>query len=148
VDRRFAAVKGMILKVVAVATALMLAVAGAWLFIGGVWLALLGGSLYYAIAGTALLFSAKFYWRFSNLALWTFAGLIVFTIVWALWEVGFDGWKLEPRLVAPVVFGGWLALPFVRARLGNGGRGIAALVVSIITAAAVMTAGFSPTDGY
>src|SRR5690606_20671611 len=34
---------------------------------------------------------------------WVYGGLFVATLVWALWEVGLDGWALTPRLVAPMV---------------------------------------------
>lgn len=121
-------------------TTAVLAVAGLWFVIGGVWLALLGGTLYYAIAGAGMLATAWFYGRGSSKSLALFAAVIVFTSVWALWEVGFTGWELEPRLFAPLLFGVWLLLPFVRRRLNSGGaRGLA--IVLAVTAV-VLAAGF------
>lgn len=146
-DQRYAAVRRLASWSVAALTVLMLGMAGAWLVFGGIWLAALGGSFYYTIAGVTLLASAWFYGRCSGKALWTFAGLVVFTTVWALWEVGFIGWELEPRLVAPVIVGVWLLLPFVRERLRNKGRGVAAVTVSLVAAVAVLAAGFVPAVG-
>jgi quinoprotein glucose dehydrogenase len=78
---------------------LILAITGLAMALPGFYLATLGGSLYYAIAGVLILGSA---WlvlqrrRFGVMLFWlVFAG----TILWALWEVGLDGWALMPRLV-------------------------------------------------
>jgi quinoprotein glucose dehydrogenase len=147
VDQRIAAVKGLTLKLLVALTALLLAIAGAWLVTGGIWLALLGGSLYYAIAGAALVATGWLYWRGSAQALWVFAGLLLITIAWALWEVGFSGWELEPRLVAPVVFGMWLLVPFVRGHVWDGRDGATAVAVAMAVAVAVLIVGFLQPAG-
>ncbi|MEC9463673.1 MAG: membrane-bound PQQ-dependent dehydrogenase, glucose/quinate/shikimate family, partial [Pseudomonadota bacterium] len=70
---------------------------------GGVWLIALGGSWYYAIAGLGLIASGALMvlGRYSGVLI--YGATYVFTIVWALWEVGLQGWPLVPRLVAPTV---------------------------------------------
>ena len=66
----------------------------------GLYLATLGGSLYYAIAGLLILISAWLVLRrrpFGDCAV--LAGVRWEPLVWSLWEVGLDGWALMPRLV-------------------------------------------------
>ena len=76
---------------------------GLFLGAGGIWLAWLGGSFYYAIAGLGLIVSAYFIYRREMAGFWIYTATWVFTIAWALWEVGLSGWPLVPRLVAPTV---------------------------------------------
>ncbi|HEV7278438.1 MAG TPA: membrane-bound PQQ-dependent dehydrogenase, glucose/quinate/shikimate family [Devosiaceae bacterium] len=85
------------------ALALVLAVFGLLLVGGGVWLISLGGSWYYALAGAGLLLTAWFLFRQSPAAIWIYLLTYAATVVWALWEVGLDGWAQVPRLVAPTV---------------------------------------------
>lgn len=92
--------------------AVLIALIGAVLTVGGVQLALLGGSLYYVITGLACLASAFFLFTGRMLGVWIFAAMLAWTLVWAIWEVGFDGWSLMPRLVGPFVIGLYMALPF------------------------------------
>jgi quinoprotein glucose dehydrogenase len=47
------------------------------------------------------------------LALWIYAVLLLCTVAWGVWEVGFDFWALTPRLDVLFFFGVWLLLPFV-----------------------------------
>ena len=70
---------------------------------GGAWLAWLGGSFYYALAGLGLIVSAYFIYRREMAGFWVYTATWVFTLVWAVWEVGFEAWPLVPRLVAPTV---------------------------------------------
>ena len=95
---------------------LFLAIALA-LLVGGVQLALLGGSLYYVLAGCALAGVAALLWRRRREALALYATIIVATLVWALWEVGTDGWALLPRLGAWLVVGSLLTIPALRRSL-------------------------------
>jgi quinoprotein glucose dehydrogenase len=90
---------------------------GLFLFGGGVWLIALGGSWYYGITGAAVLASAFLLWRGSRLGLWLYAAMIVWTIAWSIWEVGFDFWGLLPRIAGPAVLGLWLCLPLVWRKL-------------------------------
>lgn len=89
---------------------------GAVLGAGGLWLAELGGSLYYFLAGIGLILSASQLWRGRYAGIWLYGAVFLGTLVWALWEVGFDVWGLMPRLLLLGVLGAWLILP--RARRG------------------------------
>lgn len=90
----------------------VLAAIGLSLAFGGVVLAFAGGSPYYLLLGIASLASSALIWRRERSGPRLYAAMLVVTLAWALWEVGFDAWGLVPRLVAPFVFGlGLLVLP-------------------------------------
>ena len=82
---------------------LVLALIGLVLAIGGAWLAALGGSPYYVLAGLGLLVSGGLLVRRRALGAWIYVGVFVATVLWALWEVGLNGWALVPRVIAPTV---------------------------------------------
>ena len=85
----------------------------ALIFLGaGGYLAVLGGTLYYVVAGLLFLWSAILLFRGRRLGAWVFGLALAVSVIWALWEVGFDGWALMPRLLIPVAFGIWLLLPW------------------------------------
>jgi quinoprotein glucose dehydrogenase len=88
---------------------------------GGVWLTLLGGSWYYALAGATLLVTGLLLWRRSALALWLYAALFAVSLVWALWEAGLDWWPLAARLDALFVIGALMLLPWVTRALSADG---------------------------
>lgn len=94
--------------------AAVLFIVGAAVAVGGVQLAALGGSVYYLVAGVLVIASAVFLWRGSRLGAWLYAAMLVGTCVWALWEVGVDGWALMPRLLMWIVLGLWLLTPWAR----------------------------------
>lgn len=56
---------------------------------------------------------ARMLWRSKRAALWLYAALLLGTMIWGVWEVGFDFWALTPRSDILVFFGIWLILPFV-----------------------------------
>lgn len=103
-----------------VALAVIMIVFGLPIMAGGVWLLSLGGSFYYAIAGLGLLVSAFFLIRRSIIGVWIYLATFAFTLVWALWESGLNGWAQVPRLVAPTVILVLvlLTIPALRGRLG------------------------------
>ena len=84
-----------------VAVGALIGLAGLAVGAGGLWLLLLGGSLYYLPAGIALILSGYLIARRRMLGLWIYLGLFAATILWALWEAGLDGWALVPRLLGP-----------------------------------------------
>lgn len=92
--------------------AVLIALIGLALTVGGVQLAAYGGSFYYLITGLACLASAFFLWTGRMLGVWIFAAMLAWTLIWSFWEVGFDAWALMPRLVGPFVIGLYMALPF------------------------------------
>ncbi|MEN0074947.1 MAG: membrane-bound PQQ-dependent dehydrogenase, glucose/quinate/shikimate family [Paracraurococcus sp.] len=104
-----------------VATSFVIGLLGLAFLALGLWLGVLGGSLYYAVTGLALLACGIALARRWSWGFWLY-GLILFgTIAWALHEVGLDGWQLMPRLLAPALLGVWLCMPWVAGRLGTEG---------------------------
>lgn len=94
-------------------TVFVLVVLGLIILGGGIYLAVLGGSLYYIIAGLMLLASGFLLLRRSILSYLIYAVLIVGTIIWSLWESGSDFWALVPRLDILGVIGVWMLIPAV-----------------------------------
>lgn len=84
-------------------TGLLIGLIGAALLFGGIWLGGLGGSLYYALAGAALVASGYFLVRGRSIGAWIYVGVFTATVPWALWESGPDPWALVPRLVGPAI---------------------------------------------
>ncbi|MFD2238970.1 PQQ-binding-like beta-propeller repeat protein [Aureimonas populi] len=84
----------------------------------GAWLAVVGGSFYYVLAGLALLATGILIIRRMKAALLVYALFLLATLLWALWEVGFDWWALAARGGFLVVLGAILLLPVVTRRLG------------------------------
>lgn len=101
--------------------ALLLAVIALGLLVGGAQLAMLGGSPYYAISGIALIAGAVLLFRRNASGAKLFALFMLATVIWSVWEVGFDGWKLMPRVIAPAVFGLGFLFPVIRRPLGLSG---------------------------
>jgi len=91
-------------------TFLLLLATGLGMALPGFWLASLGGSLYYAVAGTLIVITALLVLRGSAFATTLYWLTFLGTLVWSLWEVGLDGWALMPRLVYLFVGGLWLLL--------------------------------------
>ena len=121
-------------------TAVVLVLIGLYLGIGGGWLIALGGSWYYLIAGLAFLATAWLIWRRRTAALWLYAAVVIATLIWAVWEAGFDWWSLGPRGGVIVLVALWLLTPWVRRKLvGRDGR--APLIFAVLASLAV--AGYS-----
>ena len=83
--------------------ALVVGLIGLWLFIGGIWLISLGGSPFYGIAGLLLLLTSALLFRGDQLAIPVYILAFVFTLIWAIWESGLNGWAQVPRLLGPVI---------------------------------------------
>lgn len=109
----------MIGKLGSKAFGLVLLAIGLILLIGGVYLASLGGSFYYAIAGAGLSAAGVLYLLDKPHGFHVYVAAFAFTAVWALWEVGFSPWDLTPRLAGPVVL---LALALLLPAAGNTAR--------------------------
>lgn len=126
-------------------SALFAVLCGLYLLFGGIWLVAIGGSWYYPIAGLVMLGVAWLLWKSKATALWLYAALLLCTMAWGVWEVGFDFWALTPRCDVLVFFGVWLLLPFVYRRLAVPAAGAAAsLVVALLISAVVLVwAGFN-----
>jgi len=95
-------------------TGIVFGLIGLVLAVGGVWLVAVGGSPYYLIAGLGVAATGALMLMRRTAALWLYGLVLLGTVIWAIGEVGLNGWSLEPRLVAPTVLGLWLLLPWVR----------------------------------
>ncbi|MFI3037801.1 glucose/quinate/shikimate family membrane-bound PQQ-dependent dehydrogenase [Atlantibacter hermannii] len=126
-------------SLIVVLTALFAVLCGLYLFIGGVWLVTLGGSWYYPIAGLVMSGVAWLLWRGKQAALWLYAALLLATMLWSIWEVGFDFWALTPRCDILVFFGIWLILPFVWRKLPVISRpALPSMMVTLIITAGIL----------
>lgn len=83
--------------------AIILAVIGLTLTLGGGWLAALGGALYYLIAGLVMLTSAWLLWQGRLLGGWLYVGLFLFSAAWGFAEARGNAWAMVPWLIAPLV---------------------------------------------
>ena len=117
-----------------VVLAVVMVLFGLPILAGGLWLITLGGSWYYALAGLGLLVSAWFLFRHSMLGVWVYLVTFAGTVIWALWERGFDGWAQVPRLVAPTVILilVLLAVPALRGRFAGGRVALVASTVGVL----------------
>jgi len=95
-------------------SAIILILIGLVLTGGGVYLAVLGGSLYYVIAGIAVLLSGVLYWRGNIWGERLYALMLIGTLLWGHMESDGNPWALLARVFAPAVLGLWLAMPWVR----------------------------------
>ena len=100
--------------------AALLLIIGLVVAAGGAYLIWLGGSPYYLPGGSAVALSGYWLWRGNRRAGWLYALFLAVTIVWALCEVGLDGWQLTARIVGPALFGLAFLLSFIRRRVGKG----------------------------
>jgi quinoprotein glucose dehydrogenase len=130
------------------ALALVMALIGIVLTAGGAWLAVLGGSLYYLIAGVALLASAWFLFKGRLLGVWIYLALFALSAIWGFAESRGNGWAMVPWLVAPLVLliAVLLVMPTLtrarsRWRLAGGGIAIATLFVAVSFAVLAMSGG-------
>lgn len=101
------------------AMTILLAILGLGSLFGGLWLILLGGSWYYAVAGILFLATALLLVKRSPAALTVYALLVIGTLVWALWEAGLDWWPLAARGDIIAVVGFLLLMPWITRRLGE-----------------------------
>ncbi|PYG58004.1 glucose/quinate/shikimate family membrane-bound PQQ-dependent dehydrogenase [Rhizobium sp. UGM030330-04] len=132
-------------------TAVVLTLIGLALFGFGSQLVMLGGSFYYVLSGLAFLLTAILLFKRNRAALHVYAVFIVATLVWAVWEVGFDWWQLGPRGGLIILIGLWLLVPWVRRPLGfasptglNYGPNAWPLALSVL--ASIVVAGYSMTQ--
>ena len=132
-------------------TAALIAIIGLVLTGGGGWLLSLGGSPYYLVTGIAFLLTADLLFRRKAAALWLYALVILGSLGWAVWEVGFDWWQLGPRGGVIVLIGLWLMLPAMRRPLGFASPTgtpypASALPLAIAALVAIGVAGYSMTQ--
>ncbi len=126
--------------------ALFILVLGLALAVGGVWLIVMGGTWGFAILAIPLLLSAVLLLLRRRSGLTAYALVIALSLVWAVWEVGFDWWAMAPREGLVVLLGVLLLLPPVASSLtspaGQTGRyGMeGASLIGVLAAGAVIAA--------
>ncbi len=136
-------------------TAIIIALMGLALAGGGAYLLSLGGSAYYLLCGIGFLITAALLFARKLLALHLYAVIVVASLAWAIWEVGFDWWQLGPRGGVIILLGMWLLTPWIRRPLGfispTGARYGAsakplAVAVALAVVIAVVSMFFDPLD--
>src|SRR5947209_297240 len=87
----------------AASLALVMALIGIVLAIGGAWLIMLGGSPYYLLAGVLLLVSGWFLFQGRLVGGWIYIGLFIISALWGFAESRGNAWAMVPWLIAPFV---------------------------------------------
>ncbi len=95
------------------AAAMVIAIFGLALLLGGGWLIVLGGSWYYLCAGLAMIAVGALLVRRDPAALYLYALLVLATLAWGLWEAGLDWWPLAARGDVLFVVGLFLLTPWI-----------------------------------
>lgn len=116
---------------------MFLGLSGLALAAGGIELITLGGSWYYLLAGLGLILAGALYLRRKPLASSIVGVLVLATLLWAVWEIGFAFWPMVPRLAPFLVIGLAAALlhPWLTGRRHTGqSRGFAALFAVVLAA--------------
>ncbi|MCZ8036421.1 membrane-bound PQQ-dependent dehydrogenase, glucose/quinate/shikimate family [Novosphingobium sp.] len=88
----------------------------------GLYLAVLGGSAYYALAGVLVCGAGVLVWRRSALAALVYGAVVLLTVIWAYWEVGPKVWLLVPRISGVGLLALGFTLPAIARALGLSGR--------------------------
>lgn len=96
----------------------IVAVLGLLMTFGGAWLALVGGSWYYLIAGIGMLISGVLFAAGRRSGAWLYALVFVASFVWSAWESGLDYWRWVPRFDMILVLGILVAATSTRLRDG------------------------------
>ncbi|MGH8216875.1 MAG: membrane-bound PQQ-dependent dehydrogenase, glucose/quinate/shikimate family [Rhodanobacteraceae bacterium] len=139
----------------AILTGYFLAIFGALLLAGGIWLALLGGTLAYIGLGAGWMISGILLILRRRAALGVYALLLILTLIWAWFEVGLDRWALLPRYALFSLLGLWLLMPWIdwalrpgperlRARGWFGARGALAVTVLLALVLGLVSLGRDP----
>ena len=121
----------------------MLVVLGLLLFVPGLQLATLSGSVYYALYGALLFVSGCLIARCHCAGVWLYMASFIFTVAWAVAEVGSSVWLLLPRLDLPLALTGllvsvWIGRPMRRVVARLSGPRIATNPLRALRGAAVM----------
>nr|WP_314419259.1 membrane-bound PQQ-dependent dehydrogenase, glucose/quinate/shikimate family [uncultured Erwinia sp.] len=130
------------LKLVAVVTTL----AGIYFLAGGAWLVGIGGSGYFLIAGILLLGSGLLMFRRRLAGAVLFGITLVYTAVWALWDVGLQFWPLFSRVFAPAAGAVLIAftVPLLTRRVGIRRGAFVSGCVLLVAVIAAFISSFQP----
>ena len=132
--------------------AFLLLICGLPLLIGGGWLAVVGGSFYYLLAGIGMLVSAFLLAKNQRAGAWVYGLVVLGTVLWAAWESGLDYWRWVPRLDVVMVLALFVALtmprlsqPFSK-KTAYGYAGASVVVFAVAFALAFVPYGFNQYD--
>ena len=79
-------------------TAIVIGIVGLPMIWVGAELALMGGTPYYLAAGSLMTFSAMDLWRKQKRGFYVFMGVLLLTLVWAVYEAQFEFWLVGSRI--------------------------------------------------
>jgi membrane-bound PQQ-dependent dehydrogenase (glucose/quinate/shikimate family) len=105
---------------------------------GGLRLASTGGSLYYLISGIGLILTGYGILKKHTKVVYIYSAVIIFTILWAIWEVGLQPWGLLPRISGPSILGLYFIFPVVRKNLKITVIGGTIMLASIFSSGALL----------
>ena len=95
-------------------TAIVIGIFAAALFWQGVTLLGMGGTPYYVVAGLAMLVAAWDLFCGRPRGFVIFSGVLLLTLVWAVYESGSGFWTVGSRIWIIGLFAVWLCLPMIR----------------------------------
>ena len=104
---------------------------------GGSYLATLGGSLYFLLAGLGMIAASVLMFKQRLWGAWLFAAVMVASIVWALLDAGWVFWPLVSRLFALAVLSLVVALAYPSLRKANGLGGNGGYALGAVLAVAI-----------
>ncbi len=132
--------------------AFLLLICGLPLLIGGGWLAVVGGSFYYLLAGVGMLASAFLLAKNQRAGVWVYGLVVLGTVLWAAWESGLDYWRWVPRLDVVMVLALFVALTMPRLRepfakkTAYGYAGASVVIFAVAFALAFVPYGYKQFD--
>lgn len=91
----------------------LIALVGVAVAVAGGWLILKGGSWYYLLAGLGFAATGFLLVARRPAGLWVYAAVVLGTLAWAVWEIGFDWWQLAPRGDVVFLIGLLLLTPWI-----------------------------------
>lgn len=92
----------------------LITLVGLILIAGGGYLAVLGGSLYYLIAGVGMLCAGPLIMAALRSGVLIYALVLIGTVIWTAWESGLDYWRWVPRLDVVLVLAVLVSLVMTR----------------------------------
>ena len=98
-------------------TAIVIGIVGLPMIWVGAELALMGGTPYYLAAGSLMTFSAMDLWRKQKRGFYVFMGVLLLTLVWAVYEAQFEFWLVGSRIWLIGILALWLSMPAIRGQL-------------------------------
>ncbi len=95
-------------------TAVLMLVFGAAMTWLGAQVAFMGGTPYYLIAGALMVYSAIEIWRVNKRGFYAYAGVLLLTLAWAVYEAGNSFWLVGSRIWIIGLVAIWLCTPPIR----------------------------------